>query len=175
MFSGLALKHKGEDVMKERILEINPDAYIEVRKCFYLLENAHKFDFSEYSYVVYAVDTVTAKIEIILRAQADNIPVISWMGAGNKLDPAKFQVKHIYEPTMCPLAKVMRRELKKRGVKSVKVVYSTEKPSIPLNDMDISCRKNCICPPGAKHKCTERRDIPGSVSFVPSVVGLEDV
>jgi len=162
------------EVAKERILEINPNAKIEIYKEFFLPESKGFLD-ETIDYIVDAVDTVTAKIEIILRAQADNIPVISWMGAGNKLDPAKFQVKHIYEPTMCPLAKVMRRELKKRGVKSVKVVYSTEKPSIPLNDMDISCRKNCICPPGAKHKCTERRDIPGSVSFVPSVVGLEDV
>lgn len=160
------------DVMKERILDINPDADVEVRKCFYLPENAHEFDFSEYSYVVDAVDTVTAKIEIIMRAKECGVPVISSMGAGNKLDPAAFQIADIYKTTMCPLAKVMRRELKKRGVKKLKVVYSNEKPTRPLDDMSISCRTNCVCPPGAKHKCTERRVIPGSVAFVPSVAGL---
>lgn len=164
-------KYKAE-VMRDRILEINPDAEVEVRKCFYLPGNADEFDFNEYSYVVDAVDTVTAKLEIIMRAKECGVPVISSMGAGNKLDPTKFQVADIYKTSMCPLAKVMRRELKKRGVKKLKVVYSTEKPTRPLNDMSVSCRTNCICPPGAAHKCTERRDIPGSVAFVPSVVGL---
>lgn len=160
------------DVMKERILDINPGAEVEVRKCFYLPETAHEFDFSRYSYVVDAVDTVTAKIEIILQAQKLNVPVISCMGAGNKLDPTQFHVADIYKTQMCPLAKVMRRELKKRGVKKLKVVYSTEKSIRPREDMSISCRTNCVCPPGAAHKCTERRDIPGSISFVPSVAGL---
>ena len=160
------------DVMKDRILEINPDADVEIRKCFYLPENAHEFPFEEYSYVVDAVDTVTAKIEIIMRAKAADVPVISCMGAGNKLDASAFQVADIYKTKMCPLAKVMRRELKKRHVKKLKVVYSEEKPTRPIEDMAISCRTNCICPPGAKHKCTERRDIPGSTAFVPSVVGL---
>lgn len=164
-------KYKAE-VMRDRILEINPDAEVEVRKCFYLPENADEFDFNEYSYVVDAVDTVTAKLEIIMRAKECGVPVISSMGAGNKLDPTKFQVADIYKTSMCPLAKTMRRELKKRGVKKLKVVYSTEKPTRPLDDMSVSCRTNCICPPGAAHKCTERRDIPGSVAFVPSVVGL---
>ncbi len=164
-------KYKAE-VMRDRILEINPDAKVEVRKCFYLPENADEFDFNEYSYVVDAVDTVTAKLEIIMRAKECGVPVISSMGAGNKLDPTKFQVADIYKTSMCPLAKVMRRELKKRGVKKLKVVYSTEKPTRPLDDMSVSCRTNCICPPGAAHKCTERRDIPGSVAFVPSVAGL---
>ena len=164
-------KYKAE-VMRNRILEINPDAEVEVRKCFYLPEKADEFDFNEYSYVVDAVDTVTAKLEIIMRAKECGVPVISSMGAGNKLDPTKFQVADIYKTSMCPLAKVMRRELKKRGVKKLKVVYSTEKPTRPLDDMSVSCRTNCICPPGAAHKCTERRDIPGSVAFVPSVVGL---
>ncbi len=160
------------DVMKERILDINPKAEVEVRKCFYLPENAHEFDFSTYSYVVDAVDTVTAKIEIIMRAQAAGIPVMSSMGAGNKLDPTKFQVADIYKTSMCPLARVMRQELKKRRVKRLKVVYSTEKPTRPIEDMSISCRTNCICPSDAAHKCTERRDIPGSIAFVPSVAGL---
>jgi tRNA A37 threonylcarbamoyladenosine dehydratase len=160
------------DVMAERILDINPQAQIEIRKCFYLPENAHEFDFSEYSYVVDAVDTVTAKIEIILRAKDCNVPVISCMGAGNKLDPTKFRVADIYKTKMCPLARVMRRELKKRGVKELKVVYSEEKSIRPLEDMSISCRSHCVCPPGTAHKCTERRDIPGSVAYVPSVAGL---
>lgn len=164
-------KYKAE-VMKERILDINPQAQVEVRKCFYLPETASEFDFTEYSYVVDAVDTVTAKIEIIMRAKEANVPVISSMGAGNKLDPTKFQVADIYKTTMCPLAKVMRREMKKRGVKKLKVVYSTEPAMKPREDMHTSCRENCICPPGAAHKCTERRAIPGSIAFVPSVAGL---
>ena len=160
------------DVMKERILEINPDADVEVRKCFYLPENAHEFPFEEYSYVVDAVDTVTAKISLVMKAQEMNVPIISSMGAGNKLDASQFRVADIYKTKVCPLAKVMRRELKKRGVKKLKVVYSEEQPTRPVEDMAISCRTNCICPPGAAHKCTERRDIPGSVAFVPSVAGL---
>ena len=119
-----------------------------------------------------AVDTVTAKIEIIMQAKKKEIPVISSMGAGNKLDPTAFRVADIYKTKVCPLAKVMRRELKKRGVKKLKVVYSEEPPIQPIEDMSISCRANCICPPGATHKCTERRAIPGRVAFVPSVVGL---
>ena len=160
------------DVMKDRILEINPDADVEIRKCFYLPENAADFDFSEYDYVVDAVDTVTAKIELIMRAKEAGTPVISSMGAGNKLDASGFRVADIYKTKVCPLAKVMRRELKKRGVKKLKVVYSEEQPKRPIEDMAISCRTNCICPPGAKHKCTERRDIPGSTAFVPSAAGL---
>ncbi|MDR2043902.1 MAG: tRNA threonylcarbamoyladenosine dehydratase [Clostridium sp.] len=160
------------DVMKERILDIDPQAQVVAHKCFYLPETADEFDFSAYSYVVDAVDTVTAKIELVLRAQSAGTPIISCMGAGNKLDPTKLQVADIYTTSMCPLAKVMRRELKKRGVKKLKVVYSTEKPVRPLQDLSISCRSHCICPAGAKRKCTQRRDIPGSVAFVPSVAGL---
>ena len=107
-----------------------------------------------------------------MQANKKQVPVISCMGAGNKLDASAFRVADIYKTKMCPLAKVMRRELKKRDVKSLKVVYSEEKPTRPLEDMSISCRSNCVCPPGAEHKCTERRDIPGSVAFVPSVAGL---
>ena len=160
------------DVMKERILDINPKAEVEVYKCFYLPENAHEFDFSEYDYVVDAVDTVTAKLEIIMCAKECNVPVISCMGAGNKLDPTQFEVADIYKTSVCPLARVMRRELKKRGVKKLKVVYSKEQPTRPIEDMSISCRSHCVCPPGTVHKCTERRDIPGSIAFVPSVAGL---
>lgn len=160
------------EVMRDRILEINPKAEIRIHNCFYLPENADDFDFSEYDYVVDAVDTVTAKLELIMRAKESGTPVISSMGAGNKLDASAFRVADIYKTKVCPLAKVMRRELKKRGVKKLKVVYSEEQPIRPVEDMAISCRSHCICPPGAKHKCTERRDIPGSVAFVPSVVGL---
>ena len=160
------------EVMRYRILEINPKADVRIHQCFYLPENASDFDFSEYDYVVDAVDTVTAKIELIMRAKESGTPIISSMGAGNKLDASAFRVADIYKTKVCPLAKVMRRELKKRGVKKLKVVYSEEQPIRPIEDMAISCRSHCICPPGAKHKCTERRDIPGSVAFVPSVVGL---
>jgi tRNA A37 threonylcarbamoyladenosine dehydratase len=160
------------DVLRDRVLDINPDCRVETHKCFYLPETRDDFDFSRYSYVVDAVDTVTAKIELVMQAKQTGTPIISSMGAGNKMNPADFEVADIYKTTMCPLAKVMRRELKKRGVKKLKVVYSKEKPIRPLDDMSISCRTNCICPPGAKHKCTERRDIPGSTAFVPSVAGL---
>jgi tRNA A37 threonylcarbamoyladenosine dehydratase len=160
------------DVMKERILEINPDCNVTVHKCFYLPENKDEFDFKEYSYVVDAVDTVTAKVQLVMQAKETDTPIISSMGAGNKLNPAEFEVADIYKTSVCPLAKVMRHELKKRGVKKLKVVYSKEKPITPIEDMAISCRQHCICPPGAQHKCTERRAIPGSTAFVPSVVGL---
>ena len=156
------------EVMRDRILDINPKADVRIHNCFYLPD----FDFSEYDYVVDAVDTVTAKIELIMRAKEAGTPVISSMGAGNKLDASAFRVADIYKTKVCPLAKVMRRELKKRGVKKLKVVYSEEQPIRPIEDMAISCRSHCICPPGAAHKCTERRDIPGSVAFVPSVAGL---
>ncbi len=160
------------EVMKERMLDINPKADITVHKCFFLPENADQFPFEEYDYVVDAVDTVTAKIEIIMRCKEKGVPVISCMGAGNKLDPSRFRVADIYKTTMCPLAKVMRREMKKRGVKNLKVVFSDEKPVTPLEDMSISCRTNCICPPGAERKCTDRRAIPGSTAFAPAVAGL---
>lgn len=160
------------EAMKERILEINPNAVVNIHRCFFLPETANEFDFGQYSYVVDAVDTVTAKIQLVLEAENAGIPIISSMGAGNKLDSTGFEVADIYKTSVCPLAKVMRRELKKRGIKRLKVVYSKEKPIRPIEDMSSSCRTNCICPPGAKHKCTERRDIPGSTAYVPAVVGL---
>ena len=160
------------DVMKERMLEINPDVNVRIHKCFFLPENADEFPFDEYDYVVDAVDTVTAKIELVMKSQAMNVPIISSMGAGNKLDASQFKVADIYQTRVCPLAKVMRRELKKRRIRHLKVVYSKEQPLEPIDDMAISCREHCICPPGAVRKCTERRAIPGSTAFVPSVVGL---
>ena len=160
------------EVMRERILEINPDADVRIHQCFFLPENADEFAFEEYDYVVDAVDTVTAKLELVMKAKEKNVPIISSMGAGNKLDGSQFKVADIYQTKVCPLAKVMRRELKKRGIRDLKVVYSEEPPIRPVEDMAISCRTNCICPPGAQHKCTERRAIPGSTAFVPSIAGL---
>lgn len=152
------------EVMRERILSINPQADVRVYQCFFLPENAEQFPFAQYDYVVDAVDTVTAKIELVLKAKAENVPVISSMGAGNKLDAGAFRVADIYETKVCPLARVMRRELKKRHVEHLKVVYSEEEP---------------ICPPQGEMaeaesgKSGERpRMVPGSVAFVPSVAGL---
>ena len=140
--------------------------------CFFLPENAEAFDFEAYDYVVDAVDTVSAKLALVEQCARTHTPIISSMGAGNKLDPGRFRIADIYDTRVCPLARVMRRELKKRNVKSLKVVYSDEQPIRPVEDMSISCRTKCICPPGAAHKCTERRDIPGSTAFVPAVAGL---
>ncbi len=160
------------DVAEERIHDINPDCVVKTYKTFYMPDTASQFDFSEYDYVIDAIDTVTGKLELIEQANKAGTPIISSMGAGNKLDPTAFEVTDLYKTSVCPLAKVMRRECKKRGIKSLKVVYSKEEPIRPLEDMSISCRQHCICPPGAERKCTERRDIPGSTAFVPSVVGL---
>ncbi len=160
------------DIAKKRILDICPDIKVNTHKCFYMPDTADQFDFTEYDYIIDAIDTVTGKLEIIKRAKAAETPVISAMGAGNKLDPTAFRVADIYETKVCPLSRVMRQELRKAGIKNVKVVYSEEKPIRPIEDMAISCRDNCICPPGTARKCTIRRDIPGSNAFVPSVAGL---
>ena len=122
--------------------------------------------------MVDAIDTVTGKLELVEQAEKADVPIISSMGAGNKLDPTAFEVADIYETSVCPLARVMRKELKKRGIEKLKVVYSKEPPMTPLDDMSISCRTNCICPPGTARNCTQRRQVPGSNAFVPSVVGL---
>ena len=160
------------DVAKDRILDINPHAVVNTYKTFYMPNTADQFDFSQYDYVVDAIDTVTGKIQLVEQANACGVPIISSMGAGNKLDASAFEVADIYKTSVCPLAKVMRRELKKRRIRHLKVVYSKEQPLEPIDDMAISCRQHCICPPGAVRKCTERRAIPGSTAFVPSVVGL---
>ena len=159
------------DVAEARVHDICPDITVHTYKCFYMPDTADQFDFSQYDYVIDAIDTVKGKLEIIMQAKAAGVPVISCMGAGNKLDPTAFRVADIYKTKVCPLARVMRYELRKRGVKKLKVVYSEEVPMRPLEDMSISCRKHCICPPGTR-KCTVRRDIPGSTAFVPSVAGL---
>lgn len=160
------------DVAEERCKDINPDVVINTYKTFYMPETAEKFDFSLYDYVVDAIDTVTGKIELAVNAAKAEVPIICSMGAGNKLDPSRFEVADIYSTSVCPLARVMRYELKKRGIKKLKVVYSKEKPLTPIDDMAISCKKNCVCPPGTARKCTARRQVPGSTAFVPSAAGL---
>ena len=160
------------EAMKDRILEINPNVKVTTHACFFLPENADSFDFEAYDYVVDAVDTVSAKLALVEQCAKTQTPIISSMGAGNKLDPAAFQVADIYKTRVDPLARVMRRELRKRGIQKLKVVYSEEEPIRPLEDMSISCRSHCICPPGTQHHCTDRRDIPGSNAFVPAVAGL---
>lgn len=143
-------------VMKERILEINPQAEVIVHNCFFLPETADEFDFGAYDYVVDAVDTVTAKVELAIQAQKAGVPIISSMGAGNKLDPGQFEVADIYSTSVCPLARVMRRELRKRGIEKLKTVYSKEEPRRPLAELPREAGKA----------------IPGSIAFVPSVAGL---
>lgn len=160
------------EVMRERILEINPEARVDVHICFFLPENAGTFSFNEYDYVVDAMDTVSAKLALIMKCAETHTPIVSCMGAGNKLDPTAFRVADVYETRVDPLARVMRRELRKRGIKKLKVVYSEEQPIRPVENMADSCRTNCVCPPGVKRRCTDRRDIPGSTAFVPSVAGF---
>ena len=164
-------KYKVE-VAAARVAEINPDCRVTMHRMFYLPETADHFDFRAYDYVVDAIDTVTGKIQLILQAKEADTKIISCMGAGNKLDPTQFKIADIYKTSVDPLARVMRRELKKRGVRKCKVVSSTEAPVRPLEDPSISCRSHCVCPPGTERKCTERRDIPGSTAFVPAVAGL---
>lgn len=159
------------EVMRERILEINPAARVRVYQCFFLPENAGQFPFAEYDYVVDAVDTVTAKIELILRAQDSGVPVISSMGAGNKLDAGAFRVADIYETKICPLARVMRRELKKRHVEHLKVVYSEEEPLTPFAEAGEELQTAAADGSGKQGE-NGRRAVPGSVAFVPSVAGL---
>lgn len=164
-------RHK-VDVMAERIADINPLCRVTTHKCFYLPATADQFDFAQYDYIVDAVDTVTAKLQLVQAAQAAGTPIISCMGAANKLDASAFRVADIYETRVCPLAKIIRKECRKRGIAGFKVVYSEEQPRRPLEDASISCRAHCICPKGAERHCTDRRDIPGSVAFVPPVAGL---
>ncbi|MCI6967347.1 tRNA threonylcarbamoyladenosine dehydratase [bacterium] len=160
------------DVAEQRILDINPHAVVHTYKTFYSPDTAEQFDFTLYDYVVDAIDTVTGKLELVEQAEKAGVPIISSMGAGNKLDPTAFEVADIYETSVCPLARVMRRELKKRGIKKLKVVYSKEPAMTPIDDMAVSCRANCICPPGTARTCTQRRQVPGSNAFVPPVAGL---
>ncbi len=159
------------DVAKERILEINPNAVVNTYQTFYTPKTESEFDFSKYDYVIDAIDTVVGKLSLIEKAKEANTPIICAMGAGNKMDPTKFEVADISETSVCPLARVIRTELRKRKIKGVKVVYSKETPITPQEDMSISCKAHCVCPPGTR-KCTVKHQIPGSNAFVPPVVGL---
>lgn len=158
--------------MADRIKEINPQCEVITYSKLYTSDTADELLSKDYSYVVDAIDMVTSKIDLIVRCKEMGIPIISCMGAGNKLDPTKFEVADIYETSICPLAKVMRYELRKRDVKSLKVVYSKEVPIKPEDEKEFSCKYHCICPPGTKRKCSLRHQVPGSISFVPSVAGL---
>ena len=160
------------DVAKDRILDINNNAVVNTYKTFYTPETSSEFDLSQYDYIVDAIDTVSGKIELVMQSQLAGVPIISSMGAGNKLHPEMFEIADIYKTSVCPLAKVMRQELKKRRVKHLKVVYSKEIPIKPIDDVEISCKKHCVCQAGTVQKCTVRNQIPGSNAFVPSAVGL---
>lgn len=164
--------HPKVEIGKERILSINPHAEVETHKTFFLPENKDEFDFSKWDYVVDAVDTVTAKLLIIEEAQKAGIPVISCMGCGNRVDPTKLLITDIYKTVNDPLAKVMRRELRKRGVRKCTVLYSTETALTPIDDSEISCREHCVCPPNSPRSCSDRRAIPSSTPFVPPVAGI---
>lgn len=159
------------EVAKDRILEINPEAKVEIYQDFFMPNTEGILD-NSIDYIIDSIDTVTAKIELVVRADKLNIPIISSMGTGNKLDPTRFEVTDIYKTSICPLAKVMRKELRKRNIKSLKVVYSKEEPIKPEQNLENSCKTGCICPPGTIRKCTAKNQVPGSISFVPSVAGL---
>ena len=160
------------EVMSERLISINPKVQVNAHALFYLPETADQVDLRVYDYVVDAVDTVTAKVELVVRSTALGVPIISAMGAGNKLDPSQLHIADLSKTSVCPLARVMRRELRRRGIQHLKVAYSTEPPIKTVVTEENSCAYHCICPPGTVRKCTIRRDIPGSTAFVPPVMGL---
>ena len=160
------------DVAEQRIHEIDPNIKVTTYKIFFTPETQDQFDFTQYDYVVDAIDTVTGKIALVVKAKEAGTPIICAMGAGNKMDPTRFEVTDIYKTSVCPLAKVMRTECRKRRIKHLKVVYSKEPAMTPIEDDSISCKDHCICPPGTQRKCTVRRSVPGSNAFVPSVAGL---
>lgn len=160
------------EVMAERIRSINPDCEVHCFPCFYLPENKDEFCLSDYNYVIDAVDTVTAKLGLIMEAHRLGVPVISAMGAGNKLDPTAFKVSDIYKTKVCPLAKIMRRECKKRGIESLKVVYSEEEPTRPLNREEEKKRIDSSSRLEEGRTSASRRDTPGSIAFVPPICGF---
>jgi len=159
-------------VMQERILDINPNAKVSTFNCFYNNETADTIDLTQFNYIVDAVDTVSAKLLLVEKATALRIPIISCMGTGNKLDPTQLEVTDLYKTSQCPLAKVMRKELRVRGIKTLKVVYSKELPLVPIEEDHNSCKHNCICPPESAKHCEKKRQVPGSVAFVPPAAGL---
>lgn len=158
------------DVMAARIKEINPTAVVQPVNCFYGADT--DLDISQYDYIIDAVDTVSAKLLLVERAAASGVKIISCMGTGNKLDPTQLEVADIYKTSVCPLAKVMRKELRARAIKALKVVYSQEPPITPIEDEQNNCKFNCICPPESAKHCEKRRQNPGSVAFVPPVAGM---
>ena len=159
------------EVMRERILDINPRCAVTAHAVFYGAETADGIELAGFDYIIDAIDTVSCKLLLIERANEAGTPIISCMGAGNKLDPTRLEVSDIYKTSVCPLARVMRKELKVRGIPRLKVVYSREEAIKPAEDMSISCKTGCVCPPGTKRNCAARRQVPGSVSFVPPVAG----
>ena len=159
------------EVAKNRILEINPNANVEIHQEFFMPDSQGILD-ETVDYIIDAVDTVTAKIELVIQANKLNIPIISCMGTGNKLDPTKFEVTDIYKTSVCPLAKVMRKELRARGIKKLKVVYSKEEPIKPDETEGSNCKTECMCAQETKRKGAIKNQVPGSISFVPSVAGL---
>ncbi|AND84792.1 tRNA threonylcarbamoyladenosine dehydratase [Clostridium tyrobutyricum] len=158
-------------VLKERILDINPNCNIETYQTFVREDNIDSIIPKNTNYVIDAIDTISSKISLIMWCKAHNIDIISCMGTGNKLDPTMFKIEDIYKTKICPLAKVMRRELKKRGIKNLKVLYSEEIPQKPKIDEVVTCREGCVCVGGSK-KCLAKRQIPASISFVPPVAGM---
>jgi len=160
------------EVMRERVLEINPKAEVTVHQLFYMPATAEEVFIEDFDYIIDAVDTVTAKIDLIMKAREKGIPIISSMGTGNKLDPTRLKITDISKTSVDPLARVMRKELRDRGITSLKVLFSDEEPAKTIETMQTSCKEGCICPIGTTRKCTIRHHIPGSVSFVPSVAGL---
>lgn len=164
------------DAARERILDINPEARVNVYKTFYLPETADQFDFKQYDYIIDAIDTVTGKLQLVEQAMRSKVPIISSMGAGNKLDPAAFEVADISKTSVCPLAKVMRRELKKRGIEHLKVVYSKESPRIPFSSTATEMPRipfsSAETETSETDMQTRKKQTPGSCAFVPSVVGL---
>jgi len=160
------------EAMRDRVLEINPKCDVAIIQKFYMPEVAEEILDKSFDYIVDAIDTVTAKIDLAVRSNELGIPIISAMGAGNKTDPTKFEVSDIFKTSVDPLAKVVRKELRNRGVKKLKVVYSKEEPVKPVETETSSCSAGCICPKGTARKCTVKHQIPGSLSFVPSVMGL---
>lgn len=160
------------EAMRDRVSEINPKCEVTIIQKFYMPDVAEELIDNSFSYIVDAIDTVTAKIDLVVQAHKYGIPIISAMGAGNKLDPTKFEVSDIYKTTVDPLARVVRKELRNRGIEKLKVVYSKEEPIKPVETESSSCSAGCICPKGTARKCTVKHQIPGSLSFVPSVMGL---
>jgi Dinucleotide-utilizing enzymes involved in molybdopterin and thiamine biosynthesis family 1 len=160
------------EAMRDRILEINPKAKVEIHQVFYLPENADSIMNDDFDYIIDAIDTVTAKIDLIIRAKQKGIPIISSMGTGNKFDPTRLEITDISKTTVDPLARVMRKELRDRGITSLKVLFSREEPVKTNETGQTSCKEGCVCPKGTTRKCTVRHHIPGSVSFVPPAAGL---